>query len=67
MQALRVNPTLVDVHNNLGDLWRAQVRQRHSSGSNTGSSPRPVKALQQWACIQDGNHSRQRPGRQHAA
>lgn len=24
-QALRVNPALVDVHNNLGDLWRAQV------------------------------------------
>jgi tetratricopeptide (TPR) repeat protein len=24
LQALRVNPTLVDVHNNLGDLWRAQ-------------------------------------------
>jgi len=26
LQALRVNPQLVDVHNNLGDLWRAQVR-----------------------------------------
>ncbi len=26
VQALRVNPALVDVHNNLGDLWRAQVR-----------------------------------------
>jgi hypothetical protein len=25
LQALRVNPALVDVHNNLGDLWRAQV------------------------------------------
>lgn len=24
LQALRVNPNLVDVHNNLGDLWRAQ-------------------------------------------
>lgn len=23
-QALRVDPSLVDVHNNLGDLWRAQ-------------------------------------------
>jgi len=28
-QALRVNPTLVDVHNNLGDLWRAQVCVLH--------------------------------------